>query len=665
MKRQYLSSIALLACVSLAAIVYAEVPRLINYQGILTGTEGTPINGTHNLTFQIYPDDTPGAVPLWTEVHTGVQVSDGLFNVILGGTEPILDSLFISNERWLGITVDTDSEIAPRSQLTTVPFAFVGAVADSAKTVNWAGILDLPPGFADGVDDEGGGSMGDGYSLDAADGDPVNVVFVDNEGDVGIGTTSPVWELEVANLAEGDGVEIGVSANDATGALAAYSSTMPDPFTHFAGRVSLFAGGETTGLDLRADGLEGDIRFFTGGPWLFSERMRITPGGSIRITSHRDDGLGSWEEGLCFANNSNWMGPWTQAGIWTDGVSGFNGELVFGVDGNGELDLIGIQEAMRINIFGNLGIGTMYPAHRLHISNTDATNGGVGRFSNDQGISVDIGVAGSNSGWPAGNNNPYIFTENTDLVIITGTGLVGIGTTDPVDGKLCIANGATDEAYISLNPGGAALNDIMGIRVSESGNNTTKMHLGREFTTDGTFLDFVTMDSGGNIGIGTTNPQSALDVAGLTRTEVLEITGGSDLSEQFDVNEDTMKAEPGMVVCIDSQRPGKLKISQKAYDRSVAGIISGAKGIKTGMMMGQKGALTDGEHPVVLTGRVYCWADASNHSIEPGDLLTTASIAGYAMKVTDFDKAQGAVLGKAMTPLASGRGMVLVLVNLQ
>ena len=51
--------------------------------------------------------------------------------------------------------------------------------------------------------------------------------------------------------------------------------------------------------------------------------------------------------------------------------------------------------------------------------------------------------------------------------------------------------------------------------------------------------------------------------------------------------------------------------------------------------------------------------------IAPGDLLTTADVPGHAMKVTDFPRAQGAIIGKAMTALESGRGMVLVLVSLQ
>jgi len=98
----------------------------------------------------------------------------------------------------------------------------------------------------------------------------------------------------------------------------------------------------------------------------------------------------------------------------------------------------------------------------------------------------------------------------------------------------------------------------------------------------------------------------------------------------------------------------------------VAGIISGAGGIKTGMLMGQGDSAADGEHPVALTGRVYCWCDASESAIEPGDMLTTSELPGHAMKVTDYGRAQGAVIGKAMSPLNRGdRGLVLVLVNLQ
>lgn len=150
-------------------------------------------------------------------------------------------------------------------------------------------------------------------------------------------------------------------------------------------------------------------------------------------------------------------------------------------------------------------------------------------------------------------------------------------------------------------------------------------------------------------------------------TDVLQIQGGSDVSEHFEIRgrKENSLPLPGMVVSIDPENPGDLVVSDQAYDRRVAGIISGAGGVQPGMLMRQKRSEADGKCPVALTGRVYCWADASKGSIEPGDLLTTSDTAGHAMKVTDYTRAQGAILGKAMSRLNSGRGLVLVLITLQ
>jgi hypothetical protein len=179
---------------------------------------------------------------------------------------------------------------------------------------------------------------------------------------------------------------------------------------------------------------------------------------------------------------------------------------------------------------------------------------------------------------------------------------------------------------------------------------------------NGAFTTLHLNAEGGNVAVG----QNSGGTTRLT-VPVIQITGGSDLSEQFDVaTVNDVVPTPGMVVCIDPKNPGKLMPSTRAYDRTVAGVISGANGVRTGMMMGQSETLADGAHAVALTGRVYVMVDAGEEAIEPGDLLTTSDVAGHAMKVSHHDAAQGAILGKAMTRLDAGeRGMVLVLVSLQ
>jgi len=144
--------------------------------------------------------------------------------------------------------------------------------------------------------------------------------------------------------------------------------------------------------------------------------------------------------------------------------------------------------------------------------------------------------------------------------------------------------------------------------------------------------------------------------------KVLEITGGADLAEPFQMSEG--KLAPGSVVVIDEDNPGHLKLAAQAYDQRVAGIISGANGVNPGIALQQQGVLEGGQN-VALTGRVYVRADADAGVIKPGDLLTTSDRPGHAMRVTEPGRAQGAILGKAMTGLKSGQGLVLVLVTLQ
>jgi hypothetical protein len=141
----------------------------------------------------------------------------------------------------------------------------------------------------------------------------------------------------------------------------------------------------------------------------------------------------------------------------------------------------------------------------------------------------------------------------------------------------------------------------------------------------------------------------------------LSTVGGTDIAEDFDIR-GIDGAVPGSVLVIDG--PLSLATCTRPYDRRVAGVVSGAGDFKPGMILG-RGVARRKQAPLALTGRAYCLVDANAASIELGDLLTTSTTPGHAMKASDPSKAFGAVLGKALAPLASGTALIPVLIALQ
>ncbi len=138
-------------------------------------------------------------------------------------------------------------------------------------------------------------------------------------------------------------------------------------------------------------------------------------------------------------------------------------------------------------------------------------------------------------------------------------------------------------------------------------------------------------------------------------------TAGADLAERFPVATDSV--EPGSVLVIDPEQAGRLSVSNRPYDPRVAGVAAGARDYKPGITLGSNGEA--GRVAVTLSGTVYCRVSAENGKIRAGDLLTSAKTPGHAMRVTDFDAARGAILGKAMQDLEGETGMLLVLASLQ
>lgn len=113
--------------------VFAAIPHLVRYQGYLTDSGGTALNGSYNLNFRIYNAATSGTL-LWNETQAGVQVSNGNFSVLLGQVNPL--NLSFNSDCWISIQVNSDGEMTPRQRITSVPTAYR---AENAEKIN--GIL--------------------------------------------------------------------------------------------------------------------------------------------------------------------------------------------------------------------------------------------------------------------------------------------------------------------------------------------------------------------------------------------------------------------------------------------------------------------------------------------------------------------------------------------
>lgn len=142
----------------------------------------------------------------------------------------------------------------------------------------------------------------------------------------------------------------------------------------------------------------------------------------------------------------------------------------------------------------------------------------------------------------------------------------------------------------------------------------------------------------------------------LTAKDVL--LSGADCAEDFDAPE-TGDIQAGMVVIFDDD--GRLDLSTRPYDKRVAGVISGAGSYKPGVVLDRR-VSTRARIPVALAGKVYCKVDASFGAIELGDMLTTSATPGFAMKAQDPLRAFGATIGKALTGLDAGCGLIPILV---
>jgi hypothetical protein len=272
---------------------------------------------------------------------------------------------------------------------------------------------------------------------------------------------------------------------------------------------------------------------------------------------------------------------------------------------------------------------------------------------------------------PADAQQPWSTPDPSGNIHSTNTGNVGIGTASPTSLLHVEKNqpAATGIKFINTNAAGfSAIYFNGGLAETNGGfvqwNNTTGYKNLFVGTAENVPLYLGTNNeprmtispSSGYVGIGTypNAPTQKLAVGNINAKY-------QDVAEWVPASQGL---SPGTVVTLDPTRSNHVEASSKAYDTRVAGVISEQPGIT----LGERG---DNKVLVATTGRVKLKVDASSGPIQVGDLLVTSDIPGVAMKSQPVDLGgiqlhrPGTLVGKALEPLAKGRGEILVLLSLQ
>lgn len=318
------------------------------------------------------------------------------------------------------------------------------------------------------------------------------------------------------------------------------------------------------------------------------------------------------------------------------GVEGWSttGEGVFGTTKTGGSAIFGATEGAGNGVLGTStnGDGVRGIGHR----------GVFGSSDTFQGVS---GFSGSNAG-VAGESNQFhaiygVSHDRNSAGVIgindkNGWGVTGRSEHVGVSGESTAGNGVEGHSTAGRGVFGVSQNDV-GVH-GKGGLLAGLFEGGVKITGELYVQSNVRLPAGSDI-----------------------IVEGADCAEHFDVA-GSLAIEPGTVVVLGQH--GALEESQRAYDRRVAGVVSGAGKFRPGIVLDRHVDETN-RQPVALVGKVYCKVDADMGPIEVGDMLTTSPTPGHAMKADDAAKSFGAVIGKALASRPDGRGLLPILVCLR
>lgn len=351
-----------------------------------------------------------------------------------------------------------------------------------------------------------------------------------------------------------------------------------------------------------------------------------------------------------------------------------------GVSADGSLNLYDVFARQRVTLVAgtaDLSLKTDAGDRTVHLRASDGTHAGLWAGGGGRsGLLVVQDSAGTNRIDVAGGGGRITLRDSTgkDRAMMTGGGSIDLSDEE---GDVTLKLRGQDETRSGLWAGGGGRNGVVVTRnaagknrqsfdasngemrvYSDDGNTRIKLSgngASGWFGGDGQAGDVLLFSSSAD---NTSSAAASIWLQGSTGDIVLR---NADCAEEFEVRlgEDV---GPGAVLVLDER--GGMALCTEAYDSCVAGVVSGADGVRPGIVLGRVPGAKN-RWPIALAGKVMCNVDASFGPIKVGSLLTTSTRPGYAMVATDRERAFGAVIGKAMAPLASGTGSVPVLVGLQ
>jgi len=354
-----------------------------------------------------------------------------------------------------------------------------------------------------------------------------NTYLATSSGNVGIGTTVPGTKLTVAgdanisgslNVSSGLNVisgNVGIGTTNPTNKLTIGTDVAADGVAQLSITAGYFsAGGSGAGT---TNGFVGGV--YNNDAARFDIRMKGTALTDAKVTV-----LGSGNVGI---NTTVPAQTLTVQGTLNVTPSGRKNESLF-IDAN-----------------GNVGIGTAAPANKLHVNETNSGNP-IPAFFQGGAINTGIGIQSMAPGgnqWTMYSSAPggisdggFTIRDSTNgvnaLTIINKSGNVGIGTTGPgflfeVSGTattLANIKSSGDDTRLRLENTGTGGKKWSLISAGTSSGLPTSGFAIKQ-TTDG--LVRLVIDDSGNVGIGTTNPDSALHINSSSDSGAFKITNGS------------------------------------------------------------------------------------------------------------------------------------------